>query len=371
MGRRARGDGSAYQDKHGQWWAKVPLFDGTTRRARCADRQEAERRRKEFVAERDQGVNLRASQQALRAWLGEWVTDKAQSVRPSTLKFYRRNADYWAGYIGDLALERLQPRDIRRAMRQMAADGLSPRSVAHARSVLSQALDQAVTDGALARNPCAAVEPPNVEPFEAYVISEAEQAALLNVAGSHRLVIVLHLGLALGLRRGEILALRWADIDWAARTLFIRAGKSKAARRLLPVVPRLEAALRAHHANQLEEKRTLGPEWKEHGLIVASERGTPIIPRNLTRLFKRWLARAGLPLHIRIHDLRHTAITELAATADPKSLQAFAGHSDAHTTLDLYAHAVADRIRDAAERRDEPTPKRKGRRTGHTRGRRR
>lgn len=358
MGRRPRGDGSSYQDKAGQWWAKVPLGNGGTRRARCADRQEAEATRKRFVAERDAGTDLRAAQMPLKQWLEHYLTAKQGAVAETTWTFYKRHCEYAVVHIGSIKLERLEARHVRDMLARLERDGLAPRSCDHVRKVLSAALSMAVADGVLARNVMRSVQPPHGrDAFQPHDLVDAEIDRLEAALEGERLRPLIVLLLVLGLRRGEALPLRWADVDLDLGLLAIRKAKTKAGKRALPLTPQLVAMLRQQWAI-LQEERQL-PHWKEHGLVFPSEAGTQMLGSNLHRWWKGRLRAAGLSEKIRIHDLRHTAITRWAsAGADPKSMQALAGHADPMITLGIYTHAQADRLRSAvegAERKDKKT----------------
>jgi integrase len=166
----------------------------------------------------------------------------------------------------------------------------------------------------------------------------------------HRLEALYHLALSLGLRRGELLALRWSDIDWDAGTLRVAQSKSDAGRRTVPLGAALVERLREHWRWQQEERRIQGMRWREHGLVFPSNVGTPIVPRNLLRHFKDALSAAGLP-DVRLHDLRHTCATLLAAQGTPPALaMRILGHSQIAVTMEVYTHAQLDDMRAALDR---------------------
>lgn len=370
--RRERGQGSVYQDSTGQWWVKVPIGGGQTRRARAATRSEAERRRKEFVAERDAGVNLRASQQTLRVYLAHWLTDKRETVKPSTLEFYVRHVEYALPHIGHIRLEDLEPDHVRKLLRALRADGLSVRSCRHVRRVLGTALKRAYRDGAVKQNIIDKVEAPafneDSPEFEGVALAPAQIVALLDACEGRRHGLLVRLALALGLRQGELIALRWPDLDLDAGALTIRDAKSRAGRRTLPLTVDLVTRLREHWTAQQDERAVAAQRaedsgrvvWREHGLVFPSETGTPILGSNLRRWFYGRLAAAKLP-RIRFHDLRGTAISEwIAGGADPKAAQALAGHSDPTVTMKVYAKAQTDRLRPAVEGAEERRRKREG-----------
>lgn len=373
--RRTPGSGSTFQDSHGQWWAKIPLPDGRTRRARCADRKGAEAALKALLVDRDDHrLDMNASQQSVKAWLESWLTAKMRTVAPRTFEFYERHANYAVPHIGTIRLEALQPHHVRTMLARVAVAGLSPRSCAHVLGVLHNALSMALRDRLVRENVAALVDKPRVIDYQAHVLSDQEVDRLLQAADGTRRVIrfgerigelthseperlqaLIHMWIALGPRKMETLSLRWADYDQQRQLLTIADSKTVAGKRILPLPAALCDLLDSHWQQQQEERRVQGMKWKEHGLIFASAVGTPIGARNIQRLFKRVLADAGLPADIRIHDLRHTAATDLvAAGGDIKNVQAVMGHASVETTLKIYAKARADQARgtvDAADAR--------------------
>jgi YD repeat-containing protein len=157
-----------------------------------------------------------------------------------------------------------------------------------------------------------------------------------------------HLALALGLRRGELVALRWADIDLDGATLTVQGGKTAAARRTLPLSAALVERLREHWRRQQQERAALPLTWQEHGRVFASEVGTPMQARNVYRHFKQLAQRAGLPDTVTFHDLRHTALTRLAERGTPPAVvQAIAGHTTPGLALQVYTHADLNTLRAA------------------------
>lgn len=384
--RRARGDGSAYQDRKGQWWAKVPIGNGKTRRARAADRKDAESKLKKLLSDRDDHrMDLSASQQSVARWLESWLEAKRDTVAPRTWEFYERHSDYMIPHIGHIKLESLEARHVREMLSQLGKAGLKPQSCEHVRSVLRNALNMALREHLVRENVAMLVDAPRVQPFDAPLLTEDEIAALLDCVDgvrqlikrwdrakrevytvvienqpANRLAPLLHLTLALGFRRGEVLHLRWADWDREARTLRVKDAKTPSGWRFLPLSDDLNERLIAVW-NERQEERKL-PHWKEHGVIFASQAGTPISERNLNTWFDRVQERAGLTRHIRIHDIRHAAISDwFAAGADPRAAQDLAGHASPITTQRIYAKSRTEQRREVIE---EAGRRRKKRREG-------
>lgn len=373
--RRTRGDGSAFQDKHGQWWAKIPLGNGKFRRARATDRKDAQAKLKQLITDRESGLDLRGGQRPVREWLEEWLEAKRGTVAERTLEFYTRHCEYMVPHIGHIKLESLEARHVRGMLSALRQTSLSAQSIVHVRNVLRNALNMAKREHLVRENVAVLIDAPSVPQFEANILTDNETTALLNaVDGVRRRVIrrsrstgeilsdtwvedvqperwasLLHFVIALGFRRGEVIGLRWEDWDRNARTLRVRDAKTRSGHRVLPLSDDLNARL-IEVWNERQSERQL-PHWKESGHIFTSGTGSAIMHRHLNRWFDRIQEQAGLTRHFRLHDLRHTAITNwFAAGADPRAAQDLAGHASAQTTLRLYAKSRDDQRRDVIEK---------------------
>lgn len=190
--------------------------------------------------------------------------------------------------------------------------------------MLQRALNRAVKWELVTRNVVLATDPPTSRARTITPLSEAEARRLLAAVAGHRLEALYRIALSLGLRRGEVLGLLWADIDFNKKTLRVSGAlqrvqgklersepKTRAGARTLLLPDVLVELLAEHQQRQAEERTFRGAEWKEHDLVFPAERGTPMEPSNLHRHFKLVLKRAGLPLTTRFHDLRHSCATFL------------------------------------------------------------
>jgi integrase len=315
--------------------------------------------------------------------------------------------------IGKVALARLTPAQLDTWFREHQEHGASPRAIRYARSVLRAALNQARKWGAVSQNVAELVDAPRHQAREIQPLTPEQARALLEAARGHRLGGVISVATALGLRLGEALGLRWADVDFDAGTLRVkqaleRSGGDSAARRPL-IVERRElrkhieaapkrsaerrelrvrlealhvrwrtvrttlkttepksmrsrrlirmpavvvAALKAHRTRQLEDRLAAGGAWHDSGFVFTSPIGTALEPRNVTRKFHVLLAGAGLP-SVRFHDLRHTAATLLLAQGvDPRTIMETLGHSQISLTLNTYSHVLPALQEDAAAKLD-------------------
>lgn len=239
--------------------------------------------------------------------------------------------------------------------------GLSTRTVRYIHTILHRALEDAVRWGRLTRNPVAQADPPRQEKSDMKTWTADQTRHFLESVRSDRLYAVYLLAFTTGMRRGELLGLRWSDIDFEAARLSIQQTlvtvgyktlftdpKTKKSRRSIALDTTTMTVLRSHRAQQAQEKLLLGPEYDANGLVFSSEHGKLLHPMSLSDMFRRRAIQAGLPI-IRFHDVRHTyASLALSAGVHPKVVSERLGHSSITITLDTYSHAVPALQEDAA-----------------------
>jgi integrase len=221
-------------------------------------------------------------------------------------------------------------------------------------TVLHKALDQALKWNMVPRNAADAVKAPRPAPEEMHPLSPDEARKLIEAVRGDKLEALYVLAVHTGKRQGELLALRWGDVDLnegvirIRRTLMRSGGKislgepkTKGSRRTVYLTGAAVEALKTHLEQQLEDIERLGDLYRDHGLVFTSGVGTLINPTNLRRRsFKPLLQRAGLP-QIRFHDLRHTCATLLLSrNVHPKYVQELLGHATVAITLDTYSHVI-------------------------------
>ncbi len=290
--------------------------------------------------------------------LPEWKAAPLASPRPSDLR---------AWFDGLRTGGRLKYDKESREWLRSGTDGLSVDSLRYVRTIMHQALDMAVEDGMLARNPLAAIRLPQARPRQVEPLTASEVRRLLAASGSHRLHAFFALVLLTGARAGELLGLRWDDCDLKAGAPTIRhslqrvkgqglvlgAPKTPASQRRIDLPQGAVHALREHRKAQISERWDAGPLWQETGFVFTSEVGKPLDESNVyKRIWLPMLAKAGLPPR-RLHDGRHShASLLLDQGANPKVVQERLGHADIRTTLQLYAHLLPGAQRREADKLD-------------------
>lgn len=346
------------------WEAAFPIGHEQYRYDSFATWEEATAHLDRLTQERDSAEaprNIAGGSQRTDVFLTTWLSIKQPHVKPKT----------WLGYqyLCDLAVAEIGTHRIDEVTREQA-DALLVyfhrhgfQNVSQMRAVLRQAFQYAVDEEYIKRNPFQKAKAPPVERRKGIALTRAQLAQLFEAMRDHPLYGLFQLYSRVGLRRGEGLALLWADVDLEIGTIrivrhYVEVGsrndystpKSKRSRREIPIPPDLVELLRAHKAWQRHyaAQRT---DWQEHGLVFPSECGTPIGPRNLVRSFKALLRRAGLPEEIRVHDLRHTAEYRLETSGVPESARlALLGHSTPAMARHYADHADMDAMRQALEK---------------------
>jgi integrase len=306
------------------------------------------------MSDRDGGLVFDAGNLTVGEYLDRWLENSVKdTVRPSTYEVHRYMIHpHIVPALGRLKLKDLNPVHVRGFYREKLDSGLSSATVRKIHSILRKALKQAVLDGLTPRNVCEAVKPPKVEHKEIRPLDRGQTKALLEVAIGNRLEALYVLAVHTGMREGELLGLKWEDVDLERGVLrlrhaLVREGgkvvlgdlKTPKSRRSVRLTCAAAEALRSHLERQLAEMERMGSLYQSGGLVFGTESGTLINPSNLrNRSFKPLLKRAGLP-HICFHDLRHTCATLLLSQGThPKLVQELLGHATIAMTLDTYSH---------------------------------
>ena len=343
--------------------------DGKRRYVSAKQKGDAERALRQAMTDTDRGLVFDAGTLTVEEYLNRWLTDSVQdTVRATTFERYEQiTRKHIIPEIGRMKLKALTPAHVRGLYRKRLEDGLSPRTVQYVHITLHKALKQAVRDGLIPRNATEAVRPPQVRKEEIRPLSPEQAKVLFEAARGDRLEALYVLAVTTGLRQGELLGLKWDDVDLEAGTLQVRrtlttakggpvlsAPKTKGSRRTVKLSQTALQALRSHLERQLGEIDRAGDLWRENGLIFASEVGEPLDRHYTTKhRFKPLLKRAGLP-EIRFHDLRHTCATLLLSkNVNPKIVSEMLGHATIAITLDTYSHVLPTMQESAAKAMEE------------------
>lgn len=277
-------------------------------------------------------------------------------MRPTTLRRYRQLVTHQlVPHLGRIPLARLTPSDVEGMLRQLHG---APRSAHHARAVLRTALNRAMRHGLITRNAAALAEAPRVARREAQALDPAQARRLLAALDGHPMRAMFLLAMTSGLRKGELLGLRWSDVDLAGGTLTVRRSLQHIDGRFEAVEPKTEGSRRTVHlpaiaVTALAEHRTQQAAASVVGAyIFTTPSGQPLHGTTVWRTFQAVLAEAGLPA-MPFHGLRHTTASLLLAQGVPaRVVMELLGHSSIQLTLTTYSHVIAPLEQAAAEQMD-------------------
>lgn len=350
-------------------------------------KQEVRRKVRELLHNADKGILPPSEQITLGKYLERWLSDAVKhATRPRTFQSYSELAAWYiVPTLGRHKLTALQPSHVQNLYADLLEQGrrtgggpLSTKTVRNVHGCLHSALEQAVKWGLVPRNVAGLVDPPRVRRKEIQALDNGQVRSLLAAADGTRWEALLTLAIATGMRQGELLGLKWSDVDLDTRALQVRRQlgrdgtfaepKTSKARRKVELPSYAVAALREHRARQNELRLKWGVEWDGQGLVfctLAGYRGKkaepdsgtrpggPLQARNVAREFHKLLERAQLPA-MPFHALRRTAATLLLQKGvHPKIVQERLGHSNIAMTLDTYSHVMPSMDRGAADLLDE------------------
>jgi len=370
--RRGNREGSISKRRDGRWSARASLPGGGRKSYYGATRDEVASKLNDALKDLREQVDLGATSVTFAQFVTRWLRVAKPKLRESTHRRYeellrlhalprlgRMNLiAIGAGVLDDLYADRL-------------AAGLSPTTVAQLHRVLHRALSKAVVwkAGGLRYNPATMAEAPKNQPPEKQVLDERQVRMLLAVTADDRLAAVYVLAAHSGMRQGEVLGLRWADVDlegapgtsttkaipprlrvraslaWVKRgerrEWTLTAPKTKGSDRWIRLELPVVAALKRHRARQNEERMAFGEAWQDNGLVFTDEAGGPVVGTNFTRYeFAKALQRTGLPA-ITFHTLRHSAVSIMLSRGVPIPVIAKQlGHATPMVTLSVYAHMI-------------------------------
>jgi len=365
MPRRAYGTGSIQKIRDDYWRIAVSAGTVNGKRKRIVRYVHGTERQAQQALTNLQAMVNRGQAGAadgrmtLAEWMDRWLEEKRPHWRP--LSYAARLNDtekHIKRILGNIRLHRLTPQHIQDMITQLQREGYAPATIQHILATLSGALKTALARDLIIRDPMRGITRPPSQPRRDVQLTDEQLVAIYREAQTLRYGLAVILAARTGMRRGEILGLRWQDIDWEAHELHIRqtvvpywqkgeyrimiqpAPKTSSGYRAVAVDPDMLAALRQHRRQQAQERLLAGPNWRDHDLVFCRPNGEPTDPNVLSdsmRIIRRRLGLAGL----RLHDLRHAHATHLLAAGWPVAeVSARLGHSSPAITHQIYAHAV-------------------------------
>ena len=370
--RRANGEGNNRKRKDGRWEGRYTIGrDPKTGKAvikNVLGRTQAEVKEKlKRAIDESRGLDIiNSGEYTVGKWLDLWYESYAKvKMRPSSYLTYRGYIDnHIKPYIGNISLSKLTTLDLQTLYKKLLAEGrverieaqkqpkgLSAKTVRNIHQIISSALKLANEQRLIARNPADGCALPKVEHKEMKTLTADQLSTFFQESRDSGVYELYYLDLATGLRRGELLGLKWTDVDLDRGVLKIQRAisrqngkvaeaplKTKNAYRTLPL------SADAIDVLMQQRRKTSNSEW-----VFPSPTGGPISPDSVLHMLHRVLKRAGLP-KVRFHDLRHTFATlALQNGVDIKTVSGMLGHFSAGFTLDTYAHVTTSAKREAAK----------------------
>jgi len=411
--RRGRGEGSITERVDGTWQGSVSVgYKGGKRQRKFyygQTRGVVSEKLKVALRDLQRGKPLPNERQTVGQFLDGWLRDVAKPrLRASTYESYDRMVRlHIIPAIGRVPLAKLTPQQVQTWLNDQRTSGrvlppeaqvqttlhlpsrvtgkdaetgsqenapapaaartLSPRTVVYLRAILRTALRSAVKWGMAARNVAQLADPPRLSRREIHPLTPDQARAFLESIDKHRLYAVFAVAIACGLRRGEILGLRWSDVDLEAARLRVEQAmsrdedgkrvflepKSERSRRTIALPAVIVDALKTHRKEQLEERLVAGGEWRDSGLVFTNTRGGALDEWKLGDQLHAMLEAAKLP-RVRFHDLRHSCASFLLAQGvGPRAIMEILGHSQISLTLDTYSHLMPGGHEEAADKMDQ------------------
>lgn len=385
----AKGDGSIIEKARGVWEVQVPLGrDPATGKYRKVSRTvrgtkaDARKARDRIRRELEDGLNVEGEKLTFGEFAASWLEGKAAEVKPGTLEDYAQKAAVLSGYLGSVPLRKLDARTVETALRRIQADRSCGNTTLRRYFIVANAiLKKAVSYDLVARNPCDKLKAPAPDKVERRSLSIAEASGLLRTLDACEAaalaslaakegrqaawgvaegrgymrgvrdvsaLLAVRIGLATGMRLGEVLRLTWELVDVEGCALSVRDAKTPAGNRTVFVDRGTMAHIAAWKATQAAILGSIGLAQSGATPVICAGNGAPVGQTNFEGWWRAWRDSHGFE-GLKFHELRHTQATRLlAAGVDVKTVQARLGHESASVTLNYYAHAQSENDRLAA-----------------------
>lgn len=333
--------------RRGNSWSVIVSYRDQTGRSQqiwrsAPTKAAAKRLEAELLTQRDRGANLKPEKLTVAHYLARWLEDYAElNLAPSTSKRYRQLMNHVIGARGNILLQKLQPADVQSIYGAVRANGLSAKTTLNIHRVLKEALSHAERQGLIDRNPCNRVQAPRAPRFEPKIPDVDDLKRILEVADAEPTMgALVKLAIYTGMRQGELLGVRWHDVDFERRRLAVRRSKTASGHRAVILPAIAIETLKQHRKAQAELHLKLGPGYSDQGIVFATSLGTAIDPGNFRRGWDRIRKAAGIE-GVRFHDLRHAQATLLLSeNVHPKVVAERLGHSRVDLTLNVYSHVL-------------------------------
>ena len=388
-GKNGNNEGTIRKRKNGTWEGRYTIgYDSLGKQKQKSiygkTRAEVAKKLSEMTSAIQNGSYIAPRNLTLSEWLEVWLTSYAYiKVRPSTYASYQAYIErHVSPIIGGLQLQKLTTNQLQVFFNEKRVNGridgkggLSPKTIRNMYNMLHEALQQAVINKTVSVNVSEGVVLPSKDEKEITVFKPEEQRAIIEAAQKDRLGFAIELDFFTGLRVGELCALKWSDIDLAAKEFRVRrtlqrvqkktsdikakgkrtqivegATKTKKGNRVIPLTDTMLQKLLVHKARQLFEKRRLGKGYSDNGYVFANEFGGAIEPSYLRDVYDRILKNANAP-HYTFHTIRHTFATRAIENDMPvKVVSEILGHSSVQLTMDLYCHPSISAKRNVLEK---------------------
>lgn len=329
-------------------------------------KKDAEKRLSELLHQLDNGTFMKPGKTTLAEYLERWLRDYVRpNLAPRTAEGYEHICRrHIIPALGNITLTGLKPEHIQHYQSEKLLGGLSHQTIRHHHMALHRALQMAMEWGMLTRNPADAIHPPRAQVIEMQTWDEDEIITFLEAARSTPYFALFHTALFTGMRRSELLGLRWCDLDlllckaYVTRSLHVQKGgqviirqpKTTKGKRMIDLSPLAASILRDHQEKQALDRTMFGIPLKDDDYVFSDLEGKPLLPNTITHAWIKLVKRIGIK-PIRLHDARHShASLMLKQGAHPKVVQERLGHASIQVTLDIYSH-VAPGLQEAAAAR--------------------
>lgn len=326
-------------------------------------KQEAKEVERQLLNQLSAGGIQKFTPITVQNWIHTWLTVHKPNIEASTRRGYEEKIkNYIIPALGNYPIANLTQTLIQDWVNNLNKQGRAPRTIKSAYQCLHSSLEKAAELRMIPYNPSDHIVLPKIEDYQAEIYTDAEIQTAINTAKGTNIFLLVFLGLAIGLRRGELAALKWEHIDLNQRQIRItenrvsikgdvvtKSPKSKSSKRTITIGQSTCDILKTAKEEYEADCKAYGPGFRTEGYVIHLKDGSPYHPDSLTQKWDRFMAKHNLK-HIRLHDLRHSCATSMVANnVDTKTVQKRLGHSSYKTTMDLYVHRTQAMDDHAAE----------------------